>query len=398
MTWFAIMLACAGIPVLAASLYLFGLTLLARTTGRPLLPVVLMRRRFVIVVPAHNEAAGLGRTLTELERLTWRRDLWRVVVVADNCTDDTAGVAARHGAAVIVRDDPTRRGKGFALDYAFRSLLNEPTSSWHAAVVVDADTIVAPNLLEACSAQFNAGARAVQAAYLAFPGTGPLSVITQVALTAIHVVRSTARERLGLSAGLRGNGMAFTRLLLSSTPHAAYTRTEDLEFGVQLALKGVRVAFAGDTAVWGEMPTSASVATHQRERWIGGRMEISRRYLRRLLRSAFRKRSMMMADVAVDLMVPPISVLAIAIAGGVVLSAGALFAGQWVALAVWGTALFALAGHVLDAAQRANRLGDLLSLVGAVPAYAFDKLKITLRAPAQFGGVWVRTARQGEAA
>ena len=398
MTIFALILACAGLPVLAASLYLFGLTVIARTTGRARTPVVLMQRRFVIVVPAHNEAAGLGHTLTELERLTWRRDLWRVVVVADNCTDDTAGVAERHGAQVLVRNDSTRRGKGYALDFAFRQLLAEPANSWHAAVVVDADTIVAPNLLEACSEQFNTGARAVQAAYLAFPGNGPLSVITQVALTAIHVVRSTARERLGLSAGLRGNGMAFTRLLLAGTPHAAYSRTEDLEFGVQLALSGVRVAFAGNTAVWGEMPSTNAVATHQRERWIGGRMEVSRRYLGRLLQLAFTRRSLMIADVAIDLMVPPVSVLAIAAGAGTTLAAVAFLGGKYLALAIWGTALLALAGHVLDAAARAGRLGDLLALVGAIPRYAVDKLQITLRAPGHFGAAWVRTARAGELA
>jgi 1,2-diacylglycerol 3-beta-glucosyltransferase len=398
MTWVTVILAAAGLPVLAACLYLFALTLVALAAPRRSRPAFRTRRRFVVVVPAHNEEIGLGRTLTELSRLHWRADHLRVVVVADNCTDDTARVARQHGAEVMERHDTARRGKGYALDFAFRQLLTEPSNAWHAAVVVDADTVVSPNLLDACSARFDAGARAVQATYLAFPRRGALSAITQTALTAIHVVRSTARERLGLSVGLKGNGMAFTRALLATMPHRAYTRTEDLEFGVQLALAGVRVAYAGDTTVWGDMPVTDAVAARQRERWIGGRMEVAHHYLRRLVRSAVRHRSLMRADVALDLLIPPVSVLAIATVCGVALSAALASRGAWTAFGIWAAAFAALGVHVLDAARRAGHAWDLLGFAGALPAYALGKLRITLRAPARFGEAWVRTARAGEAA
>lgn len=398
MTWVTLVLVAAGLPVLAACLYLLALTLVALRAPRQLRPPFRTRRRFVVVVPAHNEEIGLGRTLAELSRLSWRADHVRVVVVADNCTDDTARVARQHGAEVMERQDAVRRGKGYALDFAFQRLLSEPSNAWHAAVVVDADTVVSPNLLEACSARFDTGARAVQAAYLAFPRRGALSAITQVALTAMHVVRGTARERLGLSVGLKGNGMAFTRALLATTPHQAYTRTEDLEFGVQLALAGVRVAYAGDTTVWGDMPVTDAVAARQRERWIGGRMEVAHHYFGRLVRAALRRRSLMRADVALDLLIPPVSVLAVATVMGAAVAAVLAPQGGWVALAIWGTAFAALAVHVLDAARRAGHGWDLLAFAAELPSYALGKLRITLRAPARFGDAWVRTARTGEAA
>lgn len=404
MTVLAILLACAGLPVLAASLYLLALTLVARMPVRRVpQPAFRTRRRFVIVVPAHNEAAGLPRTLEALGQLHGHPDYRRVLVVADNCTDNTAAVARQHGAEVLVRTNAAKRGKGHALDFAFRQLLAEGSNDWHAAVVVDADSVVSPNLLEAFAARFDRGARAVQATYLSVPQRGALAVITQVALTAMHVVRSTARARLGLSAGLKGNGMAFTRALLAATRHAAYSRTEDLEFGVQLALSGVRVDYAGDATVWGDMPSSELVATRQRERWIGGRVEIAQTYLRRLTRKALRLRSLMLADVAIDLVVPPVSVLAVSTAAGTAVSlaalaAGALPAAGGVMLAVWGTAFTALAVHVLDAAVRSGQVLQLVGVMTELPRYAIDKLRITLRAPRHFGSAWVRTARVGEAA
>lgn len=397
MTLVNFVLAAAGLPVLVACLYLLALTLIALAGNRRIAPAFLTRRRFVIVVPAHNEEAGIARTLDGLDRLVWRPDHKRVLVIADNCTDRTAVIARQCGAEVLVRTDAERRGKGYALDFAFSQLLKEPTNAWHAAVVVDADTIVSPNLLQAFSQQLDNGARAVQATYLAFPRRGALASVTQIALTAMHVVRTTARERMKLSVGLKGNGMAFTRALLASTPHAAYSRTEDLEFGVQLALSGVRVAFAADATVWGDMPTSDTVATRQRERWIGGRMEVASLYVRRLLVAALRRRSMLRLDTAIDLLIPPVSVLALATVAGTAASAVLMLRGASTAFAVWSIACAALAVHVIDAARRAGRAWDLVALLTTLPRYAVDKLTITLRAPARFGDAWVRTARTGEA-
>lgn len=397
MTLLTVLLIAAGIPVLAVACYLAALTLVARLPWRAArVATPARRRRFVIVVPAHNEAVGIGLTLASLDAIDWPDADRRVLVVADNCTDPTAAIARQCGAEVVERHDEARRGKGYALDFAFRRLLTEGGNDWHAAVVVDADTLVSPNLLRAFSAHLDRGARAVQAAYLPVPRRSALAVITEVAFTAIHVVRGTARERLGCSAGLKGNGMCFSRTLLASRRHAAYSRAEDLEFGTQLALAGDRVAFAGNTTVWGEMPDADTVATRQRERWIGGRVEVASQFLRPLLTAAFRRRSLMQLDAAVDLLVPPVSVLVLAAVAGLTLAAGLAIAGMLAPLAVWGAAAMALAVHVLDAAIRAGKARELAAFITALPRYAYDKLCITLRAPARFGDAWVRTTRAGE--
>ncbi len=199
-----LVLVVAGLPVLACSLYLLSLTALSIRRNAPMRNSGSMLR-FRIVVPAHNEEAGLARTLWGLRRLDYPQSRYQVVVVADNCTDRTAEVARNCDAHVLERHDPERRGKGYALQFAFEELAREPLSAWGAAVVVDADTEVTPNLLHAFADRLGAGERAVQATYLpATASGGSLSVITEVAFTAFHVVRSTARERLSLSVGAPG--------------------------------------------------------------------------------------------------------------------------------------------------------------------------------------------------
>ncbi len=398
MTTVDLLLALAGAPVLVFTLYLLALTFLSLKRNPPVRPAGEMHR-FRVVVPAHNEERGIGRTLWSLRRLEYPPSRYEVVVVADNCTDRTADVARSYGARVLERHDPSRRGKGYALRFAFEALRREPVHAWDAVVVVDADTVVTPNLLQAFADRLGAGEQAVQAAYLPMPSAGGrLGIITEVAFTAFHVVRSTARERLGLSAGLRGNGMAFGRALVAAVPHEAFSRTEDLEFGIRLGLNGVRVAYAGEATVYGDMPERSDVAGTQRSRWIGGRVEMARTHLPALARTAVKRRSLMMADLAMDLLVPPVSMLLLAVAAGTAVTALTTLAGAGLGAAaiVWSAAAGALALHVLDAARRAGRLPDLLKAPAALAAYAVEKSAIVVRSFRPTGQEWVRTARPGE--
>ena len=87
-----------------------------------------------VVVPAHNESAGLLPTIADIKAALRPQD--RLLVVADNCDDDTAEVAMRAGASVLIRNDSERRGKGFALQFALDALKDDPPAI---VAFVDAD-------------------------------------------------------------------------------------------------------------------------------------------------------------------------------------------------------------------------------------------------------------------
>ncbi len=394
LTVFTFVLMAAAVPVALVAAYLGALTLVWR---RPSAVALSDTRRLAVLVPAHNESGGIARTIASLRAADYVVDRRRIIVIADNCTDDTAAIARAAGAEVIERHDEARRGKGFALQTAIDQLLTEPADAWDGLVVIDADTQVETKTFMVLAGHLAAGADAVQAAYLPTAGTGPLSVITDVAFAAFHLVRSGARERLGLSCGLRGNGMAFSRRLLAAVPHAAHSRTEDLEFGVQLGLRGVRVAFAGDTCVRGDMPEREVVVARQRERWIGGRAAVARNWLGPLLRYTWAHRSVMALDLAVDLVVPPISAVVIAATAGAMVSLATwALGGSVVPAAMFVMALVLVAIHVTLAAVLVNRGTDLLRAVQHVPAYAWSKAVIAIRGLRRTPEVWVRTTREGE--
>ena len=386
------LLALLGTPSGLTSGYLLLLTALSKEPKEPKPSPTPFR--FRIVVPAHDEAAGIGETVKSLQALEYPADLFDVLVIADNCSDDTAARAEAAGAKVLVRNDQQLRGKGYALDYAFARL----TEDIDAVIVIDADTVVSKNLLSAFSARLAIGAQALQADYRV---RNPLSSwrtrLMAIAFGSFHVVRSRARERLALSAGLRGNGMCFTQKVLKEVPHEAFSIVEDVEYGIRLAQAGHRVHYVDEAHVYGEMTSSGSTARSQRKRWEGGRAGLLRAYGPALLRRALAERSLVLADLAMDLFVPPLSTLAIG--AGVGLGAAsvgaALGANLPLGTTIFGFSAASLALYVLRgwsvSETGARGLVDLL----LAPGYVAWKLTLRSRPQQPRGAEWVRTAREG---
>ena len=224
------------VPVVTWSLYLAVLALLSWPPKAPVAPSP-PSVRFDFVVPAHNESMGIAATVKSLQDVDYPKDLFRVLVVADNCTDDTAVKAREAGAVVLERQSAELRGKGYALAHAFQKCLAEGAD---AVVVVDADTLVSKNLLSAFAARLVWGNVAVQAHYgVQNPNASWRTRLMRIALSMFHQVRSIGRERLKVSAGLRGNGMCLRTSLLREAPHDAYSLVEDLEYGIRLGRKGL---------------------------------------------------------------------------------------------------------------------------------------------------------------
>jgi cellulose synthase/poly-beta-1,6-N-acetylglucosamine synthase-like glycosyltransferase len=393
MTALAVVLAALAVPALACSGYLLALTLLSWRNRLP--QAGPPRLRFDLIVPAHDEQDGIAETVKSLLAIDHPRDLFRVVVVADNCTDATAERARAAGAEVLVRDDLANRGKGQALAYAFERSL---AGAADAVVVVDADTLVSANLLRAFSARLEAGARAVQADYaVRNAGDSWRTRLMAIAFAAFHEVRSRGRERLSLSCGLRGNGMCFSRALLGEVPHHSYSLVEDVEYGLRVGEAGHRVVYAGEAHVWGQMVSSEKASRSQRRRWEQGRSEMVRKHGLRLLKLALQRRDRVLFDLFVDVVLPPLSWIAALSVGGLCATlAVRLYSGHpgapvwpWAASVLFLT-LYVLRGWALSGTG-ARGLSTLL----LAPFYVAWKLLVMLRRPARRSGEWVRTTREG---
>lgn len=352
---------------------------------------------FAVVVPAHNEAAQITETVKSLLQVDYPAAQRRVVVVADNCTDGTAQLAEAAGAEVLRRTHATERGKGFALNFAFEILLAESTRPVDAVAVVDADSSVSRNFLSALAERLDDNEIAVQAHYgVRNPMASWRTRLMAVALAMFHRVRGLGRERLGLSSGLRGNGMCFSRACLTRFPHHAHGLVEDVEYGIALGMGGARIAYADEAHVLGDMVSSAKASESQRDRWEGGRDALRRAQLGPLVRAAYQKRSLLLLDLAVDLAVPPLSrlVLLLVLAWGVELARLALVGGlapstYLLAMGVASLVIYLVRGVAL------SELGiHAVTALLFAPGYLVWKIALKLLPKPKAEG-WVRTEREG---
>ena len=385
-----LLLLAIALPAVAACAYLLLLTALSQRVA----PMVPRSRalKFDIIVPAHNEASVIERTVASLRKLDWPPDGFRILVIADNCTDQTAALARLAGATVLERQDPSLRGKGYALNFAFRSSREQAWAD--AVIVVDADAEVSSNLAAAFAARIESGVHAIQAHYgILNPMASWRTRLITIAKASFHIVRSRARESMKLSCGIRGNGWCVTHALLNQVPYQAYSLTEDLEFGIDIGLAGFRVAYADEAHSNAEMVTDEKIAGTQRRRWESGRFQLIRSRTLPLLLAAIRRGDAVCFDLAIDLMVLPLSYVTLNV---LLLLGASLVAVYWgLAHVVWVWIALACAAGLLAYVLR----GWQLSGIGArgvfdlarAPAFLIWKVILMLR-PGTQG--WVRTDRE----
>lgn len=380
-----------SVPAVGACAYLLGFT--ALSAALPLPAPSARKLRFDVIVPAHNEELVIAQVIGSLLRIEWPADRFRVIVVADNCTDATAAVAAAAGAHVMQRLDQEKRGKGYALDFAFKA---SRARGWaDAVVVIDADAEVSPNLLESFACRMERGEHAVQAHYgVSNTGASWRTRLLSIAKAAFHIVRSRARERLKLSCGIRGNGWSVTHALLDRVPYKAFSLTEDLEYGIELGMAGYRVAYADEAHADAEMVSREKDARKQRQRWERGRFILIRSKSLPLLGQALRARSTVCLDLALDLLVLPLSYVVLNIAALLVLAALAAASEPSFRAWMWlgaGCAA-ALVAHILRGWQLSGAgLRGLFDLARA-PFFLLWKILVMLQGREM--NEWVRTRRE----
>ncbi len=380
-----------ALPAVAVCLYLLLFTVLSRSSSTALRSS--RQLRFDIIVPAHNEATVITDVIANLQNIDWPNDAYRIMVIADNCSDETATLARAAGAIVLERNNDQFRGKGYALEYAFGV---SKADHWaYAVVVVDADTIVAANLLEAFAGRIENGAKVIQAHYAVLNAQASWRTrLMSIAMTSFHQVRSRAREHLQLSCGIRGNGWCITHRLLKQVPYQAYSLTEDLEYGIDLGLAGVRVHYADETHVAAMMVSGEQAARTQRQRWEHGRQQLIRSRTMPLLRMATHHRSRICFDLALDLLVLPLSYVAVNVTVLIVLAGlaswwDASFTG-WLWLGIGcgiSVLLYVLRGWQL------SHVG-LRGLVDLARAPFFIAWKLWLMLRTHRSTEWIRTKRE----
>jgi cellulose synthase/poly-beta-1,6-N-acetylglucosamine synthase-like glycosyltransferase len=334
--------ACLAVPTVVFAIEICAASFLARRHQAP--PTARRRGTVAVLIPAHDEAKGILATLNDIKPQLRPTD--RLLVVADNCTDDTAAVAASAGAEVTVRSDLTKIGKGYALDWGLTHLAATPPDI---VIMIDADCSVTSGTIDRLGSVCEQAQRPVQSLYLMIAPAGP-KINHQVAEFAWRVknwVRPLGLKALGLPCQLMGSGMAFPWKIIRSVELSSGLIVEDLKLGLDLAGAGYAPLFCPSAVVISDFPSSAEGAMGQRKRWEHGQGGLIRAIAIPRFVEAIRRRDLNLATLVLDLLVPPLSLLLIIIS-----------------MVAMGTGLTMLAG--LTATAFAISLGCLVAVIFAV--------------------------------
>ena len=380
------------LPFVVVTLYLCfeivcGLkTLPARTFAAPVNPDI------AVLLPAHNEAYGIADTVHALRSALPQA---RLLVVADNCTDDTASLAATAGAEVIERYDLEKRGKGFALDFGRQHLrLNPPD----AVITIDADCRLAAGSGELLAYGAIGLNRAVQATNLLVSPVdmNPLEGISNFAFLVKNLVRARGLMRIGRGIPLFGTGMAFPWTLFSHLKLASDALAEDLELGLNLAKDGVRVEFL-DQALVTSPAASAAQNREQRKRWEGGFLSQAKTFALPLIGLGIKRRSRHLLGLGAHMFVPPIALLVLwGIAVAIVTATLALIAQSAVPFIVTCCCLCVLMILLFAVWIKEGRQVLSFSSLARAPKYVIWKIPIYLGFVRQEQVGWKRTHRPDE--
>ncbi|OEC35031.1 Glycosyltransferase, catalytic subunit of cellulose synthase and poly-beta-1,6-N-acetylglucosamine synthase [Pseudomonas cuatrocienegasensis] len=372
-------------------LVLFLQVVLAYLPARSKPSSPLLRPRVAVLVPAHNESSVITATLNSL--LPQLREGDRLLVVADNCTDDTAVLVRAAGAEVAERSNEQQRGKGYALDFGVRYLAADAPE---VLIIVDADCQVREGSIDCLASRCIQSGRPTQALYLmhAPQGSGLKVRIAEFAWCVKNLLRPTGWVRLGWPCQLMGSGMAFVWRDLALIDLASGHIVEDLKMGLDFCRNGKPPLFCPDANVSSYFPRSEEGLSSQRTRWEHGHLGVILSDAPKLLVESLGRRNWKLLGMTLDLLVPPLALLT--------LVAVALFVLAWLLFGLSGLlapAMIATVGvamlgsTILLAWSRCGReIISFMSLLYA-PFYAAKKIPLYLGFLLKRQVDWVRSKR-----
>jgi cellulose synthase/poly-beta-1,6-N-acetylglucosamine synthase-like glycosyltransferase len=366
--------------------FFVGLPAGSPKAGAPPAPV-----KATIVVPAHNEASTIAETLARLRQAA--DGLASILVVADNCDDETAGLARAEQVEVIERNDAANRGKGFALAFAQQHLRSDPPA---VVVVIDADCSIDGTSLQALIGQVVADDRPAQTVNLLrnVPGAPSMVQVSNFAFMLKNLIRQRGLQRLAGSVHLTGTGMALPWAVFDQADLATANIVEDIKLGLELTKAGKAPQLAAGAIVWSD-PSGSEGTLRQRQRWEGGFLALARRVAPATLSEGLRRGDARLVIRAIDMCVPPLVLL---MGLNIAAAAGAAMFAIFGVTPWWPAALqmsvLALAGVAILAswAFYGRQFLAARTLI-AIPFYMLWKLPMYLRIRRGSADEWLRAGR-----
>ena len=271
------------------------------------------KHKFMAIIPAHNEANVIANLVESLKAQNYRKELLDIYVIADNCTDDTGEIAKSLGAIVYTRNDPTKKTKGYALQWFLKQKIDE-NADYDAFCVFDADNVADENFIKNMNKKLCQGEEIVQGYRdIKNPTDNWISAGYALFYWTMHRFYHLARYNIGLSPLLNGTGFMVKFDVIKPNGWNTQTLTEDIEFSLINMCKGKKLGWATDAIVYDEQPTGFKQSWTQRMRWSVGHIQCFKIYTKQLAKNTIKNKKLVTFDGLLYLMGMPLLVITLSL-------------------------------------------------------------------------------------
>lgn len=271
--------------------------------------------KFAFIIPARNEQAVIGNLINSIKQQNYPAELIDVIVVADNCTDDTAQIAREHGAICYERFNNMLVGKGYALDYCFNKIVEQfgDYTAYDGYFIFDADNVIDKNYVKEMNKVFDRGYNVITS-YRNSKNYDTNWITSGYSLWFIREAKylNNPRMMLKTSCAVSGTGFLVNSSIIKKNNGWKFNLlTEDIQFSVVNILEGEKIGYCESAMFYDEQPTTFKQSWNQRMRWSKGFYQVMFRYGRELIAMMFKKREMFVSCYDMFMTLAPATLLSI---------------------------------------------------------------------------------------
>lgn len=271
--------------------------------------------KFAFIIAARNEQAVIGNLINSIKQQNYPAELIDVIVVADNCTDDTAQIAREHGAICYERFNNMLVGKGYALDYCFNKIVEQfgDYTAYDGYFIFDADNVIDKNYVKEMNKVFDRGYNVITS-YRNSKNYDTNWITSGYSLWFIREAKylNNPRMMLKTSCAVSGTGFLVNSSIIKKNNGWKFNLlTEDIQFSVVNILEGEKIGYCESAMFYDEQPTTFKQSWNQRMRWSKGFYQVMFRYGKELIAMMFKKREMFVSCYDMFMTLAPATLLSI---------------------------------------------------------------------------------------
>ncbi|WSI04544.1 glycosyltransferase family 2 protein [Sedimentibacter sp. MB31-C6] len=259
--------------------------------------------KYAAVIAARNESAVIGQLINSIKKQKYPASLIDIYVIADNCTDNTANIARSAGAFVFERFNKNKVGKGYALDYAFKAIMNND-KHYDGYFVFDADNLLDENYIAEMNKVFDNGYKVVTS-YRNSKNYDTNWLSAGYSLWFLREAKYLNNSRMLLKTGCAISGTGFlvhNDIIKKNNGWKHHLLTEDIEFSIDCAIQGETIGYCGDAVLYDEQPYIFEQSWNQRLRWAKGFYQVFGKYGKDLVKCIIFKKSFCCFDMLMTIM------------------------------------------------------------------------------------------------